>query len=289
MLDALPVRTRRIEIRGGHSLHVVEAGGGEPAVFLHGSNTSSLSFGPLLAHLEGVHAIAVDRPGQGLSDPAPVPRRRVRDAAVRFLDDFLDAMGLDAASFVGQSGGGVWTLWYAMARPERVRSIVLLGSVPFLPGTRCPAPMRVMATPVLGATLARLIKPTPRSFVRFLSSVGEGETVVRYPDFVEAQVAAGSDPVARTTNLAEIRASISPFGFRRSALFRAEDLRSISAPTLFIWGDQDPVGSVEVARDVVRLLPDARLEVLPAGHVPQLGHPQRVAAMVSGHLHGADR
>jgi pimeloyl-ACP methyl ester carboxylesterase len=200
------------------------------------------------------------------------------------VDDVLDALEIDTASLVGQSGGGVWALWYAMARPERVRSIVLLGSVPLLPGTRCPAPLRVMATPGLGSLLARMARPTPRSFVRLLSSVGEGETIVRYPELINALVAAGSDPVSRSADLAELRAVIQPFGFRHSMRLGAEELQAIGAPALLIWGDRDPVGSVDAARAAARLIPNARLEVLPAGHVPQLGHPQRVAAMLSNFL-----
>jgi pimeloyl-ACP methyl ester carboxylesterase len=33
--------------------------------------------------------------------------------------------------------GGTWALWYALARPERVRRLVLLGAAPLLPGTPC--------------------------------------------------------------------------------------------------------------------------------------------------------
>ena len=47
-----------------------------------------------------------------------------------------------------------------------------------------------------------------------------------------------------------------------------------------IWGDRDPVVPLEHARSVAAEIPDARLEVLPAGHVPQLGHPDRVAALL---------
>lgn len=287
MLGSFPGRRRHVPIRGGQRVHVVEAGDGPPALFLHGANTSSLSFLDVLRRLEGVRAIAVDRPGRGLSDPAPpVARRGYRDAAVGFVDDVLSASGLDAVTLVGQSGGGVWALWYALAQPERVRSLVLLGSVPLLPGTRCPAPLRLMATPVLGTALARLVKPTPRSLVRLLSSVGEGETVVRHPELIDALVAGGNDPVAAAADLAELRAVIQPFGFRRSMRFRPAELRALRVPTLLIWGDDDPVGSADVARAVARLVPDAHLELLPAGHVPQLGHPERVAALVSDVVRG---
>jgi pimeloyl-ACP methyl ester carboxylesterase len=47
-----------------------------------------------------------------------------------------------------------------------------------------------------------------------------------------------------------------------------------------IWGDRDPVVPLAHARTLAAEIPDARLEVLPAGHVPQLGHPDRVAALL---------
>jgi pimeloyl-ACP methyl ester carboxylesterase len=50
---------------------------------------------------------------------------------------------------------------------------------------------------------------------------------------------------------------------------------------VLIWGDRDPVGAAGVAQAAARLIPDAQLELLPAGHVPYLGHPQRVAELVS--------
>jgi pimeloyl-ACP methyl ester carboxylesterase len=216
MLSPFPGQHRHVQIRREQRVHVVEAGEGPPALLLHGTNTSSLSFLTLLADLEGVRAIAVDRPGRGLSDPAPpVARSRFRRAAIEFIDDVLTALTLDAVTLVGQSGGGVWALWYAMARPERVRSLVLLGSVPLLPGTRCPAPLRLMATPGLGALLARLAKPTHRSLVRLLSSVGEAETIVRYPELIDALVAGGNDPVAAAADLAK-RVAALVSGFVRS-------------------------------------------------------------------------
>ena len=82
-------------------------------------------------------------------------------------------------------------------------------------------------------------------------------------------------------NRAELRAVLGPLGFRRSALVRAEELRRVRAPTLLIWGDRDPVATVEAARATAELLPQAQLEVLPAGHVPYLGNPERTAELLS--------
>jgi pimeloyl-ACP methyl ester carboxylesterase len=271
---------RYLETRSGRRVHLVEAGEGRPVVLLHGGGTSSLSHLPLLAHLEGVRAINPDRPGFGLSDPVRVPRERYRDAAVEFVDEVLDGLELESCALAGASGGGLWALWYALARPERVRRVALLTAIPLLPGTRVPVPVRVMVAPLIGDLLAR-VKPSPKMVVRFMSAMGEKDTIVRHPEVIESLVAAGRDPIAAAAALAEHRAVASPFGFRASLCVRPEELRSLIAPTLVIWGDHDPVGTAEAAQQTASLIPNAQLEVLPAGHVPWLGHPERVAVLLS--------
>jgi pimeloyl-ACP methyl ester carboxylesterase len=281
ILGASPARSRHIQVRSGRRVHVIEAGAGPAVLLLHGSSTSSLSVLPLLERVEGVRAIAVDRPGFGLSEPVAVPRKRYRDAAIEFVDGVLDELGLQTSAIGGGSMGGTWALWYALARPERVRRLVLLTAAPLLPGTRSAAPVRVMAAPVVGDLLARVVKPNAKLVVRLMSAMGEKDTILRNPDLIESMVAEGDDPIASAANLAELRAVTSPFGFRRSMRVHPDELRRLTVPTLVIWGDHDPVGSVKVAQETARLVPTAQLEVLPAGHVPFLGHRDRVSELLS--------
>lgn len=292
ILGASPARSRYIEVSSGRRVHVIEAGEGSPVIFLHGTGEASISLlaqdvgdagrGPsLIDRLEGVRAIAVDRPGFGLSQPLHVPRERFRDTAIEFIDEVLDELRLETSALAGSSLGGTWALWYAIARPERVRRLVLIGSAPLLPDTRVPPPVRVMTAPVVGDVLARVVKPNAKMVLRLMSSMGEKDTIVRYPDLIESLVAAGSDPVASAANLAEFRAISSPFGFRRALRVHPSELRGLTVPTLIMWGDHDPVGSVEVAQVSAKLIPNAQLEVLSAGHVPWFGSPARVSELLS--------
>ena len=280
ILAEAAVRHRYIETRSGRRVHLVEAGEGPPIVLLHGGGTSSISHLPFLAHLEGVRAINADRPGFGLSDPVDIPRERYRDGAIKFIDELLDGLELESSALAGASGGGLWALWYALAHPERVRRLVLLTGVPLLPGTRFPWPLRVMVAPLVGELLAR-VKPSPKMVARFMAAMGEKDTIVRHPELIESLVAAGRDPIASAAALAEFRAVGSPFGFRPSIRVHPDELRSLTAPTLVIWGDHDPAGTVEVAQDIANLIPNAQLTVLPGGHVPWLGNPERVADLLS--------
>jgi pimeloyl-ACP methyl ester carboxylesterase len=281
MLGASGARGRFVTLPTGTRVHVVEAGAGPPVVHLHGNNTSALSHLMLLRHTTAVRSYLVDRPGMGLTDPCNFRRHTFRDFAVRFVGDVLDALQLERAVLAGASGGGVYATWYALEHPQRVRGLVLLGSTPTLPGGQVPLPIRLIATPVLGDIMTRAVKPGPRMLRRMMASVGEADTITRHPDLLDSLVAGARDPVAVAANRAELRALISPVGFRRAMRIQAEDLGRLSVPTMMIWGDHDPVVPIGIARVAARLIRDARLEVLPAGHVPQLGHPERVAELLT--------
>jgi pimeloyl-ACP methyl ester carboxylesterase len=280
MLRAADAHGRFIPRPSGRRVHVVEAGDGPPVVHLHGTNTSSLSHLMLPGRTADIRSYLVDRPGCGLSDPESFRPEDFREYSVRFVGDVLDALDLDAAHVVGASGGGIWATWYSLAHPDRVRGLIMLGSVPTLPGGRVPLPLRLTATPGIGDLMVRAVKPGRRMLLKMMASVGEAETIVRHPDLLDSLIAGARDPVAIQANVAELRALISPRGIRTSMRLGGDDLRQLAVPTLMIWGERDPVVPLVRARAVVAEIPHARLEVLPAGHVPQLGNPDRVAALI---------
>jgi pimeloyl-ACP methyl ester carboxylesterase len=280
------VRSRHLEVGAGNRVHLLEKGAGPPVVLIHGTGSSAGFLLPLLNELHGVHAMAPDRPGQGLSDPIDLPPNRYRETAVTWQDGLLDALELDATALLGHSAGGVWALWYALAHPDRVKRLVMLGP-PALPKTRCPLPYRLIATPGVGELLSRLAPPSPKSVLQFAHHAArEKVTLARYPDLVDLLVAGGRDPIADRVARAEFRVFVSPFallspsGARRRSRVRPDELRQLAMPTLVIWGEQDPLGSVSVAQAVTELIPHARLEVLPTGHAPWLGQPAQTAATV---------
>ncbi len=280
MLRAANAQGRLVRRPSGHRVHVVEAGDGPPVVHLHGTNTSSLSHLMLPGRTPAIRSYLIDRPGCGLSDPEDFRPEDFREYAIGFVGDMLDVLGLDAAHLVGASGGGLWATWYSLAHPERVRGLVMLGSVPTLPGGRVPLALRLAATPGIGDVMVRAVKPGRRMLLKMMGSVGEAETIVRHPELLDALVAGARDPVATRANLAELRALISPRGFRTIMRLSHAELRRLAVPTLMIWGDRDPVVPVVEARALAAEIPYARLEELPAGHVPQLGNPGRTAALL---------
>lgn len=277
--------SRRVESGSATRVHVLEKGSGPPVVLLHGTGVAAGFFLPLLAELDGVRGIAPDLPGRGLSDPIDHPRRHFRTAAVRWLDRLLDALGLEETVLVGHSAGAVWATWYALAHPERVGRLVLVGP-PAFPGTRCPLPYRVLATPGLGRLATSLVPPGREAVLRLAAFMGEGATLVRHPDLIDLFVVTSTDPIAESSARDEIHALVSPLalltpsGFRRRTRVRPDELGRLTMPTLLVWGRNEPLGDVTVARGVTDLIPSATLAVLPGGHAPWLGQPAQTAAVI---------
>src|SRR5258708_19627400 len=95
--------------------------------------------------------IALDRPGCGLSDGFDYSSvDDIRGHAVTFLGAVLDALGLDRARIVANSMGGLWSLWLALDRPERVSSLALLGCPALAAVTSAPAALRIISPLGLG-------------------------------------------------------------------------------------------------------------------------------------------
>ncbi|MDH3008728.1 alpha/beta fold hydrolase [Gordonia alkanivorans] len=98
-------------------------------VHFHGTPGSrlELTFGDEMSRQRGVRVVSFDRPGYGLSDPAPIGL----SAVARDSEALADHLDLDRFAVFGWSGGGPFALATAAALPARVRRVGLSG---------CPGP-----------------------------------------------------------------------------------------------------------------------------------------------------
>ena len=87
-----------------------------------------------------------------------------------------------------------------------------------------------MATPVLGNVLSRTVRPGRRMLLRLMSSMGEGDTILRHPDLLDSLLDAARDPVAAAANVAEFQALLSPLGPRSATRIRPDDLAGWRSP-----------------------------------------------------------
>ncbi len=128
--------TNILKLPDGRQLGYAEYGNpdGKPVILFHGNPNSRLLYGliPDCPFRPGLHLIAPDRPGYGLSD-FYAPGHSIVD----YPDDIIalaDALGIDKFAVFGASGGGPSALACAWKIPERLTAVGLWGSVgPFTP------------------------------------------------------------------------------------------------------------------------------------------------------------
>ena len=290
-LGATPVERRLHLARLGVTVRAQEVGAGPPVVFIPGAQTAGISWAGTAARLAGFRCILLDRPGTGLSEPLrPPPTARSLPAlADALLVDVLDALELERAHLVATSLGGYVALRTAAAHPERVDRLVEVGWPLGAPSSTLPLAMRLAGVPGLGGLMAS-VPSTRRSMTWLFRRMGHGPNldagrISRQELDMYVAMARDSDTIRH--ELGRASAFVSPRRGLRALVLPEELLARVVSPTLFIWGEHDGFGGLEVARWLVERLPDARLVVVPnAGHTPWLDDVERVTAEAAGFLRG---
>ena len=114
----------------GTEIAYVDAGQGDPIVFLHGNPTSSYLWRNVIPHLEGMgRCLVPDLVGMGDSGKAPDGSYRFVDHR-RYLDAWFDALGLtQRVTLVGHDWGSALGFHWAHRHPERVKGIVYMEAI----------------------------------------------------------------------------------------------------------------------------------------------------------------
>ena len=108
----------------------IDAGVGEPIVFLHGNPTSSYLWRNIIPHLEGSgRCLAPDLLGMGGTDKSPTSAYRFIDHR-RYLDAWFDAMDLEAdVTLVLHDWGSALGFDWAYRNQERIKGIVYMEAI----------------------------------------------------------------------------------------------------------------------------------------------------------------
>jgi 2-hydroxy-6-oxonona-2,4-dienedioate hydrolase len=281
---------RRIHLdRLDVDVRVQEVGEGAPTLFIHGGPNSGSTWMPLVARISGLRCLIVDRPGTGLSDPLPDPVRpaNLRAYAETLPIDVLDALEIERAHLVVSSFGGMIALYSAAAHPARFGRMVQMACPAMAPGQQTPPFMRAILTPGVGRIIARL-PPSRRAGESVLRQLGHGASLDagRITDaFQEWYLALQRDTDTMIHETAMIASMGGLSGFDLGLTIPDRVLAAVTAPTCFVWGEDDTFGGAETAKRVVTTMPEAELEMLPAaGHLPWLDDPDHVALRVIAHL-----
>lgn len=273
-------------------LHVLEGGSGDPVVMISG-NAPAILWAPLAARMAGEsHLLMPDRPGTGLSTSFNFRGVDLRSHGVEFLTSLLDALGLQKASLVGNSMGGYFAMAFAVAHPDRVGKLALLGEPANAEGSRKRIRFhRLLGTRGINTLLQSTVIRPPRDAATARQGLNRSK-IVAHPDRVsdsllEAYAAATRLPGVQRSFRTMVEQVFVPPGTGVFAIGSVAthalvpELGELTAPTLFLWGEKDPLGSPDVGRMLVEKMPRARLvEVEDAGHVPWLDQPDFCAEAV---------
>ena len=176
----------------------------------------------------------------------------------RLEDSVADILSRAPARFalVGTSYGGNLAMEVALAAPDRVTALWLMGCNPAAPQPG-------------GPDLAGGLEATPEAVFDMLAGL-----VVHKDAAAQAAVfKAMAQRVGGPAGAAQAQA----LAVRQEATSR---LGALAMPTLVLWGEQDALVPVTVGQLLAAALPHARFEVLPGcGHLPTLEKPAESAAM----------
>ncbi|MEJ3659333.1 alpha/beta fold hydrolase [Actinomycetes bacterium KLBMP 9759] len=264
-------------VRAGDALlHRVRSGPGPgpttaaPVLLVHGYLGSVVDWGAVMPGLAADRpVVAYDHRGHGGSTAFGDAAAYTLEALSADLEAVLDEQRADRVDVVGHSMGGLLAMRLALARPDAVRSLVLMDTA-----ADPTAPMLTSAVLAASSMLVRRHGMAPvAALVGWLpgSSGRGGGNALR-----QRQLAAmaGVDPVAFT---ALGRA------MTRHPSLRGE-LGRIRCPTTVMVGARDHLLR-RPARVLATGIPNARLAVIPgAGHTPQIEQPDRWLATLRNHL-----
>jgi len=252
----------------GTTLRYIDEGRGTPVVLLHGLGASMYAWRKNIAPVvaAGYRVIAFDNRGFGFSDK---PATGYDNASyARLTLALLDSLHLPDAVLIGHSMGGAIAAEVAIAHPERVRGLVLIGSAGL--GAREPPLFRVGRWPLVGPVLFAL---RSRGFTeRFLKATyGDPRKVS------DADVDQYYAPVAEPGSGRALRAVLRQFRFDGLA----GRLDRIAVPTLVLWGEADRLIPITLGRALAAGIPRAAFLSVPgAGHSVQEEAPDEVNRLV---------
>ncbi len=253
------------------SLRVSEVGNGEPAIFVHGFSLCSAHWAPLLAQLPSLHSIAVDMPGHGGSAAVDFRGIDLRRWFKDMLIGLLDELGLDSVHVVGHSQGAFIGLGLALDAPERVRSLVAIGTPAVALGARLDS-LRFLAMPGIGPVLQSMPKPA-RAYRGILVRTIGLHAVESAPEELIRATYLGSQRWAFGTTISTyLREMFKGVDAKPQRYVLTDDeLAQIERPVLIVLG-RDDIGFQTIAEVKERsaLIPDARFELVPGGHEPWL-------------------
>ncbi|MDM5196704.1 alpha/beta hydrolase [Fictibacillus enclensis] len=246
---------------GGINTHYHEEGNGDPLLLIHGSGPGVSAWAnwrlvfPILS--KHYHLYAPDVVGFGYTEK-PKDIQYSVDVWVDHMIAFIEKMGLEKLSIIGNSMGGALALHIANRRPDLVKKLFLMGSV----GIEFPITDELDA--VWGYT------PSLENMKNLIATFSHDQSMADNDDLVELRYQASIQE-----GFQEAFSAMFPAPRQRhvnALALKEEELRRIEVPVILIHGREDRIIPLEkTSWRLSQIIPNAELHVFPeCGHWTQI-------------------
>jgi pimeloyl-ACP methyl ester carboxylesterase len=257
-----------VDVRGVRT-HYVEAGHGEPIVFVHGAGPGANGWAgwrqtiPVLAKHFRVYAL--DTLGFGFTDKPDIVYSD--QASVNHLLGFLDALCLDTVNLCGNSRGAYMAAKLTVDEPKRVKKLLMVssGSIALAMGLE-----RSQAQSG-GMRQLESYDGTPAAMRAWMEMIVHDHSKIT-PELIADRVAMAALPGhANVHESARLyRASLKRDSNEMQRFELKHRLPQITIPMHMVWGAKDTFAPPEFADELRRMLPNCTFEMLPnSGHQAQ--------------------
>jgi pimeloyl-ACP methyl ester carboxylesterase len=257
-------------------VHYQETPGRGPGVIMvHGHPGTFLDWQRVQAKLAGLRTIAIDRPGYGYSSGGYVPF----DDQVKIVHDLAVKLGMKKPVIAGHSYGGSIALAYGLRYPRETTGIVpvdpavdpdTLGSFALLQARAVKVLQWPVVRPVANATFGQAML-TASSKPQVSEAFAPDPPDPAYTEQLRAVNLKSSDLKTFADETLAFKDDVGP---------AARQFSSVSVPAWIIQGSGDKLVEAAPVEKVARAMPDAKLIVLPGGHMQTWVRPQQVAAAI---------
>lgn len=255
----------------GTTFHYDVVGEGEPVVFLHAGICDRRMWTPQMDPLaQQFRLYRYDMRGFGQTTVADMEFSHLED-----LEAFLNHCQLDAAHLVGCSKGGTLSLDFALAQPDRVKSLTMVCSNP------SGYPFQGDAPPLWDALVAAFnekdIEKTVSLEIEFWVDGWQYRPAGAAPSHIRELV--------REMNTMVLKNELKGMGTERPLSVKAVDqLHHLMTPLLLIYGAFDDDEIEQSGNLLMAQQPDAEKHVLQAAHLPNLEQPGQFNQILTAFL-----
>jgi len=263
---------------------------GQPILFIHGTAAWSGLWRETMTPLAeaGYRCIAIDIPPFGFSERPVAPAYGNEDQAKRIVA-LMDELNIESAILFGHSFGGGTTLETALMIPDRIDALILedvgglnidIESIDAIPG---PALSIFLSAP--NFVLNPLIATTATNplFTKTLISA----MILDPADATDEKIEILQQPLMlqdATNTLGDWLQSVLRIQ-QPSLTSYTNNYKSLTMPTLIVWGDSDTVIQIEQGEYLQSLIPNSELVVLKdVNHIPHLEDLDALMKIVLGFL-----